>query len=118
MAISTSWLININFLKTEEPTFLINSQPSQLLTQISTFSASKTLELRSSDPTMSDSTTLIPVLNELMEEYTELEKETGQGSYEAAVQVEDKEDENEKQQKKGEESRKEKGELMKPEENR
>ena len=52
---------------------------------------------------MSDSTTLIPILNELMEEYTELENETEQGSQEAAVQVEDKEDENEKQQLKGEE---------------
>ena len=57
---------------------------------------------------MSDSTTLIPVFNKLMEEYTELENETRQGSYEAAVQVEDKEDENEKQQQKGEESRKRK----------
>ena len=57
---------------------------------------------------MSDSTTLIPILNELMEEYTELENETEQSSYEAAVQVEDREDENEKQQQKGEESRKRK----------
>ena len=51
---------------------------------------------------MSDSTTLIPVLNELMEEYIELENEIEQGSQEAAVQVEDREDENEKQQQKGE----------------
>ena len=55
---------------------------------------------------MSDSTTLIPVLNELMEEYAKLENETEQGSQEAAVQVEDREDENEKQQQNGEESRK------------
>ena len=58
---------------------------------------------------MSDSTTLIPVLNELMEESAELETETEQGSQEAVVQVENKEDENEKQQQKGEESRKIKG---------
>ena len=45
---------------------------------------------------MSDSTTLIPVLNELMEEYAELENETEQGSQEAAMQVEDKKEENEK----------------------
>ena len=57
---------------------------------------------------MSDSTTLIPILNELLEEYTELENETGQGSHEAAVQVEDRRDENEKQRRKGEESRKRK----------
>ena len=57
---------------------------------------------------MSDSTTLIPILNELMEEYTELENETEQSSYEEAVQVEDREDENEKQEQKGEESRKRK----------
>ena len=57
---------------------------------------------------MYDSTTLILVLNELMEEYTELENQTEQGSYEAVVQVEDKEDENEKQQQKVEESRKRK----------
>ena len=57
---------------------------------------------------MSDSTTLIPNLNEIMEEYTELENQTEQGSQAVAVQVEDKEDENEKQQQKGEESRKRK----------
>ena len=63
---------------------------------------------------MSDSTTLIPFLNELMEEYTELDNETKQGYQGAVVQVEDREDENEKQQLEGEESRKEKWELMKP----
>ena len=57
---------------------------------------------------MFDSTTLIPILNKLMEEYTELENETEQGSYEAVVQVEDREYENEKQQQKGKESRKRK----------
>ena len=57
---------------------------------------------------MSDSTTLIPNLNEIMEEYTELENQTEQGSQAAVVQVEDREDENEKQQQKGEESRKRK----------
>ena len=55
---------------------------------------------------MSDSTTLIPTLNESMEECTELENQTEQGSQEAAEQVEDREDENEKQQHNGEESRK------------
>ena len=57
---------------------------------------------------MSNSTTLIPNLNEIMEVYTELENQIEQGSQAAAVQVEDKEDENEKQQQKGEESRKRK----------
>ena len=57
---------------------------------------------------MSGSTTLIPVLNELLEDYTELDNEIEQGSQEAALQVEDREDENEKQQLKGEESRKRK----------
>ena len=57
---------------------------------------------------MSDSTTLIPVLNELMDEYIELEMEIEQGSQEETVQVEDKQDENEKQQLKREESRKRK----------
>ena len=57
---------------------------------------------------MSNSTTLIPVLNELVEEYTDLENETEQGSQEATVQIEDREHENEKQQWKGEESRKRK----------
>ena len=47
---------------------------------------------------MSDSTTLIPVLNELMEEYADLENEIEQGSQEVAVQVKDRKDENEKQQ--------------------
>ena len=67
---------------------------------------------------MSDSTTLISNLNEIMEEYTKLEKQIEQGSQVADVQVEDKEDENEKQQHKEEESRKKKGELVKPEQNR
>ena len=57
---------------------------------------------------MSDSTTLIPFLNELMEEYTELDNEIEQGSQGAAMQVEDREDKNEKQQLEGEESRKRK----------
>ena len=57
---------------------------------------------------MSDSITLIPTLNEIVEECTELENQTGQGSQEATEQVEDREDENEKQQQKGEESRKRK----------
>ena len=43
-----------------------------------------------------------------MEEYPELENETEQGSYEAAVVVEDREDENEKQLQKGDESRRRK----------
>ena len=47
---------------------------------------------------MSDSTTLISNLNEIMEEYTEQEKQTEQGSQAVAMQVEDMEDENEKQQ--------------------
>ena len=46
---------------------------------------------------MSGSTTLILNLNEIIDEYTELENETEQGSQEAAVQVKDMEDENEKQ---------------------
>ena len=57
---------------------------------------------------MSDSTTLIPNLNEIMKEYTELGNQIEQGSQAATVQVEDMEDENEKQQQKGEESRKRK----------
>ena len=57
---------------------------------------------------MSDSTTLIPNLNEIMEEYTELENQVEQDSPTTAVQVEDRDDENEKQQQKGEESRKRK----------
>ena len=57
---------------------------------------------------MSDSTTLISNLNEIMEEYTELENQIKQGSQAVAMQVEDREDENEKQQQKGEESRKRK----------
>ena len=40
-----------------------------------------------------------------MEECTELENQTEQGSQPAVVQVEDREDENEKQWQKGEESR-------------
>ena len=55
---------------------------------------------------MFDSTTLLPNLNEIMEEYTELENQIEQGSQAAAVQVDDREDENEKQQQKGKESRK------------
>ena len=46
---------------------------------------------------MSDSTTLIPNLNEIMEEYTELENQTEQDSLVADVQVEDRDEENEKQ---------------------
>ena len=57
---------------------------------------------------MSNSTTLTPNLNEIMEEYIELENQIEQGSQVAAVQVEDREDENEKQQQKGEKSRKRK----------
>ena len=57
---------------------------------------------------MSNSTTLISNLNEIMEEYTELENQTEQGSQAATMQIEDREDENEKQQQKGEESRKRK----------
>ena len=57
---------------------------------------------------MFDSTTLIPTLNESMEECIELENQTEQGSQEATKQVEGREDENEKQQHKGEESRKRK----------
>ena len=72
---------------------------------------------------MSDSTTLIPNLNEIMKEYTELGNQTEQGSQATAMQVEDREDENEKQQQKGEGRReknqeKENGELMKPKQNR
>ena len=55
---------------------------------------------------MSDPTTLIPNLNEIMEEYIERENQTEQYSQAASVQVEDSEDENEKQQQTGEESRK------------
>ena len=57
---------------------------------------------------MSDSTTLIPDLNKIMEEYTELENQTEQDSSAAAVHIEDMDDENEMQQQKGEESRKRK----------
>ena len=57
---------------------------------------------------MYNSTTQILVLNELIEEYTELDNETEQGSQGVAVQVEDREDENEKQQLEGKESRKRK----------
>ena len=55
---------------------------------------------------MFDPTSLIPNLNEIMEEYTELENQTEQDSQAATVQVEDRDDENEKQQQIGEESRK------------
>ena len=54
---------------------------------------------------MFNSTTLIPNLNEIMKEYIELGNQTEKGSQAAVVQVEDREDENEKQQQKGEESR-------------
>ena len=47
---------------------------------------------------MFDPTTLIPNLNEIMEEYTELENQTEQDSQAAVVQVEDRDDENEKKQ--------------------
>ena len=57
---------------------------------------------------MSDPTTLIPNLNKIMEEYTEMENQTEQDSQAATVQVEDRDDENEKQQQTGEESRKRK----------
>ena len=57
---------------------------------------------------MSDPTTLIPNLNEIMEEYIELENQTEQDSQAVTVQVEDMDDENEKQQQTREESRKRK----------
>ena len=57
---------------------------------------------------MSDPTSLIPNLNEIMEEYTELENQTEQDSQATIVQVMDSDDENEKQQQTGEESRKRK----------
>ena len=57
---------------------------------------------------MYDPTTLIPNLNEIMEEYTKLENQTEQDSQPVVVQVEDRDDENEKQQQTGEESRKRK----------
>ena len=59
---------------------------------------------------MSDSTTLIPVLKELMEEYTE-----EQGSYEEVMQVDDREDENESNSRREKSQEKQKGELIKPE---
>ena len=55
---------------------------------------------------MSDPTTLIPNLNEIMEEYTEMENQAKQDSQAANMQVEDMDDENEKQQHTREESRK------------
>ena len=57
---------------------------------------------------MSDPTTLIPNLTEIMEEYTELKNQTEQDSQVPTVQVEDRDDENEKQQQTREESRKRK----------
>ena len=57
---------------------------------------------------MFDSTTLIPNLHEVMEEYTELENQTEQGFEAAAGHVENRDNENETQQQKGEESRKRK----------
>ena len=57
---------------------------------------------------MSDSTTLIPNLNKIMKEYTELENQTEQDSSTVAVHDKDWDDENEVQQQKGEESRKRK----------
>ena len=57
---------------------------------------------------MSDPTSLIPNLNEIMEEYTELENQTEQDSQATIVQVKERDDEKEKQQQTGEESRKRK----------
>ena len=57
---------------------------------------------------MSDSSTLIPNLNEIIEEYIELDNQTKQDSPAVAVQIEDRDDENEKQQQTREESRKRK----------
>ena len=58
---------------------------------------------------MYDPTTLIPKLNEIMEEYVELENQTKQDSQAVAVQVEDKDNENEKKQQTKEELIKKKG---------
>ena len=57
---------------------------------------------------MSDPTILIPNLNEIMEEYTELENQTKQVSRAAAEQVEERDDENKEHQQTVEESRKRK----------
>ena len=66
---------------------------------------------------MSDPTTLIPNLNEIMEGYTELENQIEQVSRAASGQVEERDDENEKNQHIVEESRK-KRERMKLKQNR
>ena len=64
---------------------------------------------------MSDPTTLIPNLHEVMEEYTELEDQTQQ-SFEATTrQVEVMDDDNEENHQTVDEPRKKKGERMKPE---
>ena len=57
---------------------------------------------------MSDPTTFIPNLNEIVEEYTKLENQTKQISQAAAGQVEERDDENEEHQQTMEESRKRK----------
>ena len=57
---------------------------------------------------MSDLTTLIPNLHEVIGEYTKLENQIEQDSYVATGQVEDRDGENEKQQQTVEESRKRK----------
>ena len=57
---------------------------------------------------MSDPTTLIPNLNKIMEEYNELENQAEQDSPAVILQVEDRDDENEKQHETREEPRKRK----------
>ena len=57
---------------------------------------------------MSDPTILIPNLNEIMEEYIELENQTEQVSLAVAEQIEGRDDENEEHQQTVEESRKRK----------
>ena len=57
---------------------------------------------------MSNPTTLIPSLNEIMEESTELENQTEQVSRVEAEQVEERDDENKEHQQTVEESRKRK----------
>ena len=57
---------------------------------------------------MSDPATLIPNLNKIMEEYNELENQAEQDSPVAILQVEDRDDENEKQHETREEPRKRK----------
>ena len=57
---------------------------------------------------MSDPTILIPNLNEIMEEYTELENQTEQVSRATAGKIEERDDENEEHQQTVEESRKRK----------